>query len=350
MNTSICNDKNWANISKLLPAVRHEFAKEANIFSRKRELKDVDDLLKMTLLYAWQDESFVVAAAIAAAAQKTTISGSGLYQRAKTMGPYLEHLIKHVVQNKLKPAVLSKLPYQIMILDTTSISLQNSKGSDYRIHVQYNLLDKRLEKFLITDKTIGETFANFNLDENTLQIADRGLAHRNGIAHLEKRKVKTIVRFPWSNLPLETLDGEKFDIIESLKGLKPGEIGDWEVRTIANGETPSVCGRVVAEKRTPTGIKKAIAKCAKDAGKKGREVSAKTLVACEYFFLFTTLAKEEAAARLVLDLYPFRWQIELFFKLIKSKLNIDHLRCAKDDMVRVYLLVLPRFHRHLVKW
>jgi hypothetical protein len=44
------------------------------------------------------------------------------------------------------------------------------------------------------------------------------------------------------------------------------------------------------------------------------------------------------SATQILALYRVRWQVELFFKRLKSILQFDHLRAKEPEMVQVYLL------------
>jgi IS4 transposase len=49
--------------------------------------------------------------------------------------------------------------------------------------------------------------------------------------------------------------------------------------------------------------------------------------------LFTTLHEEVLEASTLIELYRFRWQIELVFKRLKSLLDLDWLRTQKDSVL-----------------
>ena len=55
---------------------------------------------------------------------------------------------------------------------------------------------------------------------------------------------------------------------------------------------------------------------------------AETLETAGYFFVFTTLRREDLAKANVLEIYRGRWQIEIVFKRLKSILELGHLRKA----------------------
>src|SRR5205823_7729746 len=63
------------------------------------------------------------------------------------------------------------------------------------------------------------------------------------------------------------------------------------------------------------------------------------LEAAEYCFVFTTVAAARLSAEAVLELYRFRWQIELAFKRMKSLLQLDEMAAQDDALCRTFLYV-----------
>ena len=55
--------------------------------------------------------------------------------------------------------------------------------------------------------------------------------------------------------------------------------------------------------------------------------------------MFTTVAAERLEAAAVLELYRFRWQIELAFKRMKSLLELDEMTAQDDALCRTFLYV-----------
>ena len=76
----------------------------------------------------------------------------------------------------------------------------------------------------------------------------------------------------------------------------------------------------------------------RNAAKKGRAPSRFALRQADYFWLLTTLPVEVANDDLVLEIYRIRWQIELYFKRLKSLLDLDGLRAFDPDLARAYCL------------
>jgi putative transposase len=57
----------------------------------------------------------------------------------------------------------------------------------------------------------------------------------------------------------------------------------------------------------------------------------------KYHFYVTTLPAEEWSAWDLYILYTLRWVIELFFKLMKSSLHLEHVRTGNADAMRTHL-------------
>jgi hypothetical protein len=56
------------------------------------------------------------------------------------------------------------------------------------------------------------------------------------------------------------------------------------------------------------------------------------------FVLVLTNLPAAWSAETVLELYRFRWQVEVAFKRLKSLLHLDHLRARDPELAQVYLL------------
>lgn len=82
--------------------------------------------------------------------------------------------------------------------------------------------------------------------------------------------------------------------------------------------------RVCALKKSAEQTRKAQEKLRQIAAKKGRSLQAETLEATGYVIILTTLP--DVHPSVILELYRYRWQIELAFKRLKSLLQLGHLK------------------------
>ena len=74
-----------------------------------------------------------------------------------------------------------------------------------------------------------------------------------------------------------------------------------------------------------------------EAKRKGKNISKEALQLCQYTILFTTFDKEKYSAEKILEIYRWRWQIELVFKRFKSLLALGCLAKKTDGSAKAWL-------------
>ena len=145
-----------------------------------------------------------------------------------------------------------------------------------------------------------------------------------------------VVRINWQNLPLIKENGEPFDIVDWLSKLpkaKTDECQGW----IDTPQGPKKI-RLIAHSLSQRATVRARKRIEKEAKKKGRTPNPKSIKAAAFILVVTNLSSQQWSRQQVLDLYRIRWQIEMFFKRLKSVLAIDRLRAKDSSLAQVYLL------------
>ncbi len=191
----------------------------------------------------------------------------------------------------------------------------------------------------LTDHKGGETLARFPIDAGDIMVGDRGYAHRRGIFSVLNAGADFLIRLNWTAVPLEQPSGEPFDIFNALRSLPDVAPGDFNVRVkpSARDKTPAIEARLVAIRKSEAAAEDARRKVMKERIKKGRKVDPRTLEAAGYIFVLTSLPEDDLCAEDALELYRFRWQIELAFKRMKSLLFLDHLPARDPPLARSFL-------------
>jgi transposase len=146
-----------------------------------------------------------------------------------------------------------------------------------------------------------------------------------------------LVRLNWQNLPLQTLQAECFDLLRAARSLSDTEVAEFAVQTVATRKEPAMAARVVMLRKSEEAAEQAREKILKEARKKGRPVDPRTLEAAGYIFLLTSLPADQLKATEVLELYRFRWQVELAFKRLKSLWNFGSVPVKDPDLARTYI-------------
>ena len=88
--------------------------------------------------------------------------------------------------------------------------------------------------------------------------------------------------------------------------------------------------RVLAIRKSEIAAERAREKALRNQSKHGEATDIRSLEAAGYVILLTNLDADKLSACSGLDLYRFRWQIEICFKHLKSLIAIDSLP-AKDS-------------------
>ena len=191
----------------------------------------------------------------------------------------------------------------------------------------------------LTDSSGGESLTRFTLRQGEIAIGDRGYAHRKGLQSVIESDANFIVRLNWQNVPLQTSTGRKFDLLNFLRCLPDAKVRAKEIRVApsAHQGVPPLYGRLVAVRKSEAAAEASRAKVLRERKKKGRTVDPRTLEAAGYVFVLTSLSDEKLTASNVLELYRFRWQVELAFKRLKSLLHLDDLPARDPPLARSFL-------------
>ena len=116
----------------------------------------------------------------------------------------------------------------------------------------------------------------------------------------------------------------------------PGNF-DVIVKPSSKDGIPPIPARLVAIRKSEAAAEAARQKVMKERSKKGRAVDPRTLEAAGYVFLLTSLSEDSLDATETLELYRFRWQIELAFKRMKSLLCLGNLPAKDPPLARSFL-------------
>jgi len=324
----------WGHVLSLMPGDLEQSCRDTLALSRRRQVVSASDLLRLCLAYGLCDMSLRQVAAWAATIGLAQLSDVAVLKRLRGAADWLGHLVAQwLVERGLTTAVPRGA---IRIVDATSVSAPGSRGTDWRLHVGFDLGAERITSVELTGPGGGETLRRHRLSAGEIAVADRGYATRLGLASVLGRGAHVVVRGHLSALPLRTRAGRRLDLAALLGTLGPNEVGDWPVQLDEGGRLYAL--RLVAIQKSAAAADKERKRIRTKARRNGRRVAPGTLAAAAYIFVLTDLAPERASALEVLELYRLRWQIELVFKRLKSLLRLDALRAKDPRLARTYLM------------
>lgn len=241
-------------------------------------------------------------------------------------------IIEKILQKKTKQNSLFR---RILIQDSTVISLPETISRIFRgcggnaskaalkcdmIIDQANHLIVRIKCTAgkIPDSSMSDDIFGF-LQEGDLILRDLGYFNLDNFSKMIQKNIKFISRMKKSVHVYLTKDAEKpLDLIKYLEDQNINKQGvDIEVYI---GKEARVPVRLVGIK-----VPQEVAEMRRSRYKKIRkkDASEELLIWNGYTLMLTNISKEELNLKQILKMYKIRWQIELFFKNIKSNLIID---------------------------
>lgn len=337
INTMFANE--WRAVVAMMPADFEASAREDGAIQRARKVGDAATLLRLALIYATSG-GLRLTAALAAEQGIADISDVALLKRLSVGSRWLAGLPSRLLADKRQyEPDRCRIPRRIRLVDATTVSRPGSVGTDWRVHVGYSLSECRIDHVELTDARGGETLKRIPVERGDILVADRGYSHAKGISEAVSAGADVLVRLNWYNLPLTDPDGAPFNILGHLRSLPVGAIGEWPVRTVAKPaqEALAISARLVAVRKSETAAEVARSKLRRASRKKGHTPSAQSLESAAYMFLLTTVPAEEMSAAQCLEIYRFRWQIELAFKNLKSVIGLSNMAAKSPKLSTAYI-------------
>jgi len=309
-------------------------ARDKGALLRRRVIQSAETLLRLALAYCC-GLSLRQTSCWAHLQGLGKLSQVGVMKCLRRSAAWLEFLVVTKLAERAECRQIQGL--RLRLVDATTVSAPGSQGTDWRVHLGFDLGSLTIDAVELTGAEGGESLSRFQVGAREVLIGDRGYAHRRGLWSVRQAGGDFLVRSTWQNLPLQTLGGESFDLLRAARSLPEGEVGEFAVQTVATRKVPAMTARMIILRKSEEAAEQAREKIRKEARKKGRAVDPKTLEAAGYIFLLTSLPAAQLKASEVLELYRFRWQVELAFKRLKSLWDLGSVPAKDPDLARAYI-------------
>ncbi len=327
---NLLKDENWETLLKFLPQDWKEKAKELNAFTRKRNIKSEEDLLRILLMYLSNDKSLVATASHATIGGIADISDVALLKRLKSSGMWFNWMCNALLDHRgIKYSPPEKFKnYNLISIDASVITEPGSTGTDWRLHFSLDMFSLHCKQFIVTRQDVGESFTNFKVNKNDLLMGDRAYGRFKSMKYVSDNEGFFITRFMNKAFTLKDENENLINMIENVKNLRIGEILEFK-GLVCSGKTEQLKVRFCILKKSKDEGDKSVKDAIKEQKKKQRKIDLDTIELHRYIILMTSLP-EEITAEEVLELYRMRWQVELAFKRLKSIFGLGHL--PKKDL------------------
>lgn len=335
MHTELILNEDWSYLTSFLPP-RSELDRSASSLGairRVREISCASDLLRLMMAYGFCGLSLRRTVAWAAEAGVANLSDVSLLERFRNGAKWLDHVLALKLADHAALDAARTPSCRVRLIDATTITRLGGRGTDWRLHLLIDLASTRIEQLEVTDSRGGEQLSRFKLRSGEIAVADAGYAHRSGLKSVLAQGADFLVRTNWSNLPLDTIQGDPVDIVACCREVADGHPSELTVRVRNTDSRPS---RLLIARKTRAAAAESRRRKEAERSKKG-QIDVRTLEAAEYVILLTSARPEDLSIEQAFEIYRFRWQIELVFKRLKSIINLDYLPAKGAALARLTL-------------
>jgi len=314
-----------------------QLAKETGALVRHRGVATASDLLRLVFGYSALEYSLRQLGAWASLLGIAQLSKTALLNRRRKCPRWLGVLIVLALEQQ-HLALPKHLAVRLKVMEASVVCQPGSRGADWRLHLGFDVAAGCLDQIDLSDGTGSERADRFDCQAGEIWLGDRAYALAKSLAHFVFSGAWLVVRTGWNRLAWQDALGQPFDLMAWLKQAhvtpsSPQETHVW---------IPSPAGRFplrLVAQALPEAAAEAARRRARQAARKNHHtVDERSLFTAGFIVLLSNLPVEPYGPQVVLELYRFRWQIELAFKRLKSLLDLDHLRTQDPQLAQVYLL------------
>src|SRR5271167_890689 len=208
----------WPEVRAHLPA---DFDLEATArlrgaFTRAREIKSAEMLLRLALAYGGLGMSLRETCAWAEAGGIASLSDPSLLERLCKAAPWLGDILAALVAEQAKMPAGRWAGYRLRALDGTSICEPGADRTTWRLHVGYDLASGQVDQLELTDIHGAENLQRLNYQPGDIVLADRYYARPRDLRPVIDAGADFIVRIGWNSLRLLQLNGEPLELFAAL--------------------------------------------------------------------------------------------------------------------------------------
>jgi hypothetical protein len=328
---------NIIGLAKELPEGYEAACFSEKAIQRKRGIDDPNDLMLLALFHLVNGCSLIEVSTIAAATKLGKISDVAFMKRFEGCNDWFKWINNGLMHSGevtyQKPEWLND--YRVLACDASDVVEKGRSGRTYRLHFALELFKMQCAEFNITEEAIGESLRNFNLHENDLIIADRIYSTFVGIRHCIGNGANFVMRLRSNSFVMYDSSSIRINLLDYLKQLEDGAALDLTVFVKMYGTTLTPI-RICAIRKNADAIESTRKKLQRKQSRKQEDISAETLAFNDYIVLVTMLPVEISASQ-VLELYRWRWQVEIYFKRLKSIMDFGDLPKRRTESVFAWL-------------
>lgn len=312
--------------------------RQSGALVRRRGIPSAEALLRLIFVYSLCGLSLRSTAGWAQAHDVARVSDVALLNRLRKAAPWVGQLLGAKLAERAGE-VPQPVAYRLRLVDATTASAPGSQGTDYRVHLGFELASLRIDRIEVTGAQGGESYSRLEIGKGDLILADRGYCHRYGLATVRQAGADFLVRINWQNLPLQDSQQQRIDLVRLLEQVQGPEAVEFDVTTVADQRRglEALPARLIVARKPKEAAEAERRRIHREASRKGRKADPRTLKAAAYFFVLTSVPRQDLSAQQALELYRMRWQIEMAFKRMKGLLHLGDIPMKDPQLAHGYL-------------
>jgi hypothetical protein len=230
----------WPEVSARFPAGfdLEATARLRGAFTRAREIKSAEMLLRLALAYGGLGMSLRETCAWAEAGGIASLSDPSLLDRLCKAAPWLGDIVAALIAEQAKVPAGRWAGYRLRALDGTSICEPGADRTTWRLHVGYDLATGQVDQLELTDVHGAENLQRLTYRPGDIVLGDRCYARPRDLRPVIDAGADFIVRIGWNSLRLLQANGEPFDLFAALATQSEQE-SEAQVR-VHEGITPAL--------------------------------------------------------------------------------------------------------------
>jgi len=331
---TLSNDE-WDVVKGLLPLGWEQAARDCGAFRRARYLMEPGALLRLLLFHAVADCGLRETVAQARASGIAQMSQVALLKRMRTSVSWLAWIGAELCRSWRESPRLPKA-MRLRVIDSTTVQGPASKSSEWRVHYALDLSTLNCDWFELTDTNGAEQLERTPMLAGDVILADRNYLRVEGLVSARANDAHVVIRMRWKHAKLQDQHGQPFDTLKHARRLRVGKVGAWPVQVPVKGAAP-IAGRVIAMRLPAPLAAKAAWRAERSSIRHGAKPDPRSIEAAKYVLLFTTLPESHLSPNEVMELYRYRWQIELAFKRMKQLLKLGRLPHQDEHAAKAWI-------------
>lgn len=329
-----------ASLLRMMPKGYEEACYATKAIVRNREIKDPNDLMMLALFHLLTGCSLIEVSEISKLAKLGDISDVAFMKRFSNCTDWFKWILTSV-QEENKSIIHYELPeklrkYRILAVDASDVAEKGKSGRIFRLHFALDIIHMHAALYNITSNSVGEHLRNFPLVKDDLVLADRVYSCVSGIEYCIERGCQYIARMRINSFKPYDAEGKQINLLSFMRGKDSGELNAYARKERGENAGTLYPVRICFKKKPDDLINSTRIKMKRKESKKQFVFFPETYTFNEYMVLITSLDCSFSVDEII-DLYRYRWQVELYFKRLKSILDYGELPKKSEKSIFSWL-------------